>query len=82
MRTFETDIIVEDPSRIVLDNTPFQRGEKIHVIIQPQSEILDRKRKQQEAWKQLQEEMEKNKEFQKLTEAEIAAEIAAYRRGE
>ncbi|HEY6172298.1 MAG TPA: hypothetical protein VIX80_08580 [Candidatus Kapabacteria bacterium] len=84
MRTYETNIVVNDPSQVVLTNIPFKKGETVHITIQNETEEmrLSRKAKAYEAWDKLSGLLGANDQFQELTEEEIAEEIAAYRRGE
>jgi hypothetical protein len=64
---------------VILSDLPFQAGQRVEIIIlaeeHPKAEISKKLR-------DLFEETQLLPEVQDITEAEIAAEIAAYRRGE
>ena len=86
MNTFQANFTVEDPARLVLQNLPFQKGERIRVVVESERDIHDRqlrdKKRASELFKKIATRMDSNPQFQALTEEEIAKEIAAYRRGE
>jgi hypothetical protein len=76
MKAYRQYVTVEDPQKIVLENTPFQPGDRLEVLLISQEEsdasIADR---MEALFKQLQ----SLPQAQHLTDEEIIAEITAYR---
>ena len=79
MNAYKKYITIEDPNNIVLSGLPFQRGQRVEIIIlaeeNPRAEISQKLRNL----------FDKTQEIpgvQEITEEEIAVEIEAYRRGE
>lgn len=76
MQTYRTLLVVEDPSRIILSNLPFRRGQLVEVI------VLGEEKDSQTQARQLAslfKETQTLPQVQQLTEEDIEAEIAAYR---
>ena len=86
MNTFQANITVEDAGKLMLQNLPFRKGERVHVVVESEYAIEERrlreKKRALELFKKLAARMDRDAHFQSLTEEEIAQEIAAYRRGE
>ena len=79
MNAYKKYITIEDPNNIVLSGLPFQRGQRVEIIIlaqeNPRAEI---NRKLRNLFDKTQE----NPGVQEITEEEIAVEIEAYHCGE
>ena len=86
MNAFQANITVEDAGQIVLQNLPFRKGERVHVLVESERGMEERrqseKRRASELFQKVADRMDGDEHFQSLTEKEIAEEIAAYRRGE
>jgi antitoxin component of MazEF toxin-antitoxin module len=86
MNSFQTHITVENAGQLVLRGLPFKPGEKVRVVVESERSIEERrlqeKKRAAELFKNIAARTDSNERFQSLTEAEIAEEIAAYRRGE
>lgn len=78
MNVYKTYITIQDPNQVVLSDLPFQPGQRVEIIIlaedNPITEISNKVRNL----------FDKTQVpgVQDITEAEIALEIEAYRRGE
>lgn len=79
MTTFKTFVTVDDLGQVILSDLPFQKGERVRVVILSEDDeavtISQRFRK-------LFRETQALPGVAELTEEDILAEIAAYRRGE
>jgi hypothetical protein len=79
MEAYKKYITITDPAKVILSDLPFQAGQRVEIIIladeQPQSEISQK-------LKDLFNKTQSLPELQEITEAEIQAEIEAYRSGE
>jgi hypothetical protein len=86
MNTFQANFTVDDPATLVLQNLPFPKGERVHVIVESERDIRDRqqrdKKRASELFQKIAVRMDQDAQFQALTEEDISKEIAAYRRGE
>jgi len=86
MHTFQTHITVENAGQLVLRGLPFKPGEKVRVVVETERSIEERRLQEKKRAAELSQSItartDANERFQSLTEAEIAEEIAAYRRGE
>ncbi|MCX5831011.1 MAG: hypothetical protein NT140_03835 [Deltaproteobacteria bacterium] len=75
MRAYKTHLTVQDPKRVVLTNLPFRAGQRIEVLIlredSPDNGVKD--------FELLLKETQSLPQSQAISEADIAAEIAAYR---
>jgi transcription elongation factor len=76
MKAYRQYVTVEDPQKIILENTPFQPGDRLEVLLISQEEsdasIVER---MEALFRQFQ----SLPQAQHLTDEEIIAEIAAYR---
>ena len=79
MQTYRTLGVIQESGQIVLSNLPFRPGQLVEVLVlgegQDQSELTAR-------LTALFKETQALPQVQPLTDAEIAAEIAAYRSGQ
>ncbi|MDZ8236550.1 MAG: hypothetical protein RMZ69_05120 [Nostoc sp. ChiQUE01a] len=79
MNAYKKYITITDPKQVVLSDLPFQVGQRVEIIIlaedNPRAEISKKVR-------DLFDKTQSLPGVQDITEAEIAAEIEAYRRGE
>jgi hypothetical protein len=86
MNSFQTHTTVENAGQLVLRGLPFKPGEKVRVVVESERSIEERRLQEKERAAELFQSIaarsDKDEHFQSLTEAEIAEEIAAYRRGE
>jgi hypothetical protein len=79
MNAYKTYITIKDPKQVILSDLPFQSGQRVEVIILAENnQRTSLAQKMQELIKETQALHSDNP----LTEAEINAEIDAYRRGE
>lgn len=79
MNAYKTYITIKDPKQVVLSDLPFQSGQRVEVIIIAENnQRTSLAQKMQELIKETQ----ALHSDHSLTEAEIEAEIEAYRRGE
>ncbi len=79
MTTYKTFITIEDPNQVVLSNLPFQKGQRVKVVLLAEDDdnaALGQK------FHNLFKETQALPGVSEITEEEIAAEIKAYRRGE
>ncbi|NEP55825.1 MAG: hypothetical protein F6K31_02220 [Symploca sp. SIO2G7] len=79
MTSYQTFITVEDPHQIILSNLPFQKGQRLRVVIL--AEDNERAAIGQKFYR-LFRETQTLPGVSEVTESEITAEIEAYRRGE
>ena len=79
MDAYKKYITITDPRQVILSDLPFQAGQRVEIIIlaedNPKVEISNKLR-------DLFDKTQSLPEVQDITEAEIEAEIEAYRRGE
>lgn len=76
VKAYRQYVTVEDPQKIILENTPFQPGDRLEVLLISQEESATSLDERMESlFKQLQ----SLSEAQHLTDEEIIREIAAYR---
>ena len=78
MTTYKALITIEDPAHVVLSNLPFQRGQRVRVLILTED---DARTAISQRFRTLFKETQTLQGVSEITEAEIVAEIAAYRRG-
>lgn len=73
MRAYRTHLTVKDPKRVVLTDLPFRAGQRIEVLIlrEDSSAVRD--------FELLLKETQSLPQSRAISEADIAAEIAAYR---
>ncbi|MBN3940791.1 MAG: hypothetical protein V7L21_30250 [Nostoc sp.] len=79
MNAYKKYITITDPKQVILSDLPFQVGQRVEII------ILAEENTRAEISKKLRDLFDKTQSLPKvqdITEAEIAAEIEAYRRGE
>ncbi|WP_341527869.1 hypothetical protein WKK05_00470 [Nostoc sp. UHCC 0302] len=79
MNAYKKYITITDPKQVILSDLPFQAGQRVEII------ILAEDNQKAEISKKLKDLFDKTQslpEVQEITEAEIATEIEAYRRGE
>jgi len=79
MTTYKKTLVIDDPNNLVLSDLPFQSGERVKVIILPQSYEPS---PNGDRLRSLLKKTQSLPSSQAITEEEIAAEIEAYRRGE
>ncbi|MFQ4146644.1 hypothetical protein [Chlorogloeopsis sp. ULAP02] len=79
MNAYKIYVTIEDPNNVVLSNLPFQRGQRVEVIIL--AEDNNRSAISQKI-RDLFDRTQSLTEVQEIAEEDIAAEIEAYRRGE
>lgn len=79
MNAYKIYVTIEDPNNVVLSNLPFQRGQRVEVIIL--AEDNERSALSQKM-RDLFDRTESLLGVEEITEEDIAAEIEAYRRGE
>jgi hypothetical protein len=86
MNTFQANFTVDDSAKLVLLNLPFPKGERVHVVVESERDIRDRqlrdKKRASDLFQKIAVRMDRDAQFQALTEEDVAKEIAAYRRGE
>lgn len=79
MNAYKQYITITDPNQIILSDLPFAVGQRVEIIIlaedNPRESISKKVR-------DLFDKTQSLPEVQNITEAEITAEIEAYRRGE
>lgn len=79
MQTYRTLGVIQESGQIVLSNLPFRPGQLVEVLVLGEDRVQD---DLTEKLALLFEETQALPQVQVLTEAEIAAEIAAYRSGQ
>ncbi len=79
MQLYRTVITVDDPHQIVLNNVPVQPGDRVEVVVRPQN---DQEPEVAERTKQLLQKTHLLPQLESISEADIAAEIAACRNGQ
>ena len=78
MKAYRTHIVIKDPHNVTVPNVPFRPGQHVEVLFLAQDEIDADLTKLQALFK----DTHSLPQIQTLTEEEIAAEVAAYRRGQ
>jgi hypothetical protein len=79
MNAYKKYITITDPKQVILSDLPFQAGQRVEII------ILAEENPRASISKKLRDLFDKTQSIpgvQDISEAEIAAEIEAYRRGE
>lgn len=79
MNAYKKYITITDPKQVILSDLPFQAGQRVEII------ILASENPRADISKKLRDLFDKTQSLpgvQNISEAEIAAEIEAYRRGE
>ena len=79
MTTYKTFITIDNPNQVVLSNLPFQKGQRVRVVMlteEDETEMVSQR------FRELFRETQALPEVAEITDEEILAEIAAYRRGE
>lgn len=79
MTAYKKLITIDDPAHVVLSDLPFEKGQRVRVVILPED---DNRAEISQRFRQLFRETQALPEVAEITEEEIAAEINAYRRGE
>lgn len=79
MNAYKIYVTIEDPNNVVLSNLPFQRGQRVEVIILAED---NERSAMSEKIRDLFDRTQSLPGVQEMTEEDIAAEIEAYRRGE
>jgi hypothetical protein len=77
METYKTYITIENPDRVVLSNLPFQVGQRVEIIVLPEYNRVAISQKLKSLFKKTQ----ALPEVSEITDADIEAEINAYRQG-
>jgi hypothetical protein len=77
METYKTYITIENPDRVVLSNLPFQVGQRVEIIVLPEYNRAVISQKLKALFKKTQ----ALPEVSEITDADIQAEINAYRQG-
>lgn len=79
MTTYKTFITIENPNQVVLSDLPFQKGQRVRIVILSEDNegatISQR-------FRNLFKETQALPGVNEITEAEVAEEIQAYRRAE
>ncbi|MBW4430965.1 MAG: hypothetical protein KME28_04325 [Pelatocladus maniniholoensis HA4357-MV3] len=79
MNAYKIYVTIEDPNNVVLSNLPFERGQRVEVI------ILAEDNKRSAISQKIRDLFDRTQSFpqvQEITGEDIAGEIEAYRRGE
>ncbi len=79
MQLYRTVITVDDPNQIVLNNVPVQPGDRVEIVVRAES---DQKPDVAESAKQLLQMTHALPQLESSSEADIAAEMAAFRNGQ
>ncbi len=79
MSPYRTIITVGEPGQIVLTNVPVKTGDRVEVVVRPCD--LERQRRS-DAFQQLLKDTKALPQLKNLTEADITAEVAAFRNGQ
>ncbi|NJM70308.1 MAG: hypothetical protein HC862_08800 [Scytonema sp. RU_4_4] len=79
MNAYKIYVTIEDPNNVVLSNLPFQRGQRVEVIILAED---NERSAMSQKMRDLFDRTQLLPGVQEITEEDIAAEISAYRRGE
>ncbi|MBW4628753.1 MAG: hypothetical protein KME49_25365 [Brasilonema octagenarum HA4186-MV1] len=79
MNAYKIYVTIEDPNNVVLSNLPFQRGQRVEVIILAED---NEKSAMSQKMRDLFDRTQSLPGVQEITSEDIAAEVEAYRRGE
>ncbi|MEA5505020.1 hypothetical protein VB735_18295 [Halotia wernerae UHCC 0503] len=79
MNAYKKYITITDPKQVILSDLPFQAGQRVEIIILAEDNLKSEIRKK---LRDLFDKTHLLPGVQDITEAEIAAEIEAYRSGE
>ena len=79
MVAYRTFITIDDPDQVILSNLPFQKGQHVRIVILTED---DERATISQKFRNLFKQTQALPEVREITEAEIAEEIAVYRRGE
>ncbi len=79
MTTYKTFVTIEDPDQVVLSNLPFEKGQRVRVVLLTED---DEQAAIGQTFRTLFKETQSLPGVNEITEDVIAAEIAARRRGE
>lgn len=79
MTIYKAFITIEDPNQVVLSNLPFQKGQRVRVVLMAED---DERAIVSQKFRNLFKETQSLPGVGEITEEEIAAEVKAYRRGE
>ena len=79
MKAHKMYTIVKDPGKLILDDVPFDKGQRVEVLLlAPDNDEVDRAARLKALFKETQ----GLPQMQGITEEEIAAEIDLYRSGQ
>lgn len=79
MSAYKTFITIDDPSRVILSDLPFRKGQRVRVVmLTAEDEATIISQHFQDLFKATQ----ALSDVEDITEVDILAEIAAHRRGE
>ena len=79
MKAHKMFAVVKDPGKLILDDVPFNKGERVEVLLlAPDIDEVDRAAQLKALFKETQ----GLPQMQDITEEEIAAEIDLYRSGQ
>lgn len=79
MTAYKTFITIDNPAQVVLTDLPFQKGQRVRVVMlteEDETEIISQR------FRELFQKTQVAPEVTEITDEEILAEIAAHRRGE
>jgi len=79
MTAYKTLITIDDPSQVILADVPFQKGQRVRIVMLSEEDERDFIG---ERFRNLFKETQSQPEVADITDDEILAEIAAHRRGE
>jgi len=79
MTAYKTLITIDDPSQVILADVPFQKGQRVRIVMISEEDERDFIG---ERFRNLFKETQSQPEVADITDDEILAEIAAHRRGE
>jgi antitoxin ParD1/3/4 len=78
MQSYRRKLVIQDPNQVVLTNLPFKAGQHVEVLVfEEDSDVATRVQRWQKAFRDTQTVVQPRK----ITEEEIAVEIAAHRDG-
>jgi len=76
MNTFQANTTVEDAGSLVLRNLPFRKGERVHVVVESEHDVEERrvqeKKRAFELFQKITARMNNEARFQSMTEEEIS----------
>jgi hypothetical protein len=79
MAAYRREMVIDDPNRVVLSDLPFQRGDRVEITIEKE---IPKPTSRIEEWDELFRETDRCPEIRRLTEEEVAEEIAHIRAGQ